>query len=364
MAISIIFVSDKLLCFMRRFRLFVPALAVLLCVAFLAVGQNPTKFTLKGNIDFVLKQFDQGAVIESVALRVYPNMTVIKNGGGEISHYGVFNGVPQMAELVVDLTIPGGSGSARVPFVLEEGVLVFDGSITPSGGKLNNSLRDLWVSFRDMKDANILDAIRKYVAKEENAPASVILLSVVARSSLNPEELLSIIEDSPQQVKGHRDVKALIGELEVEAMRVQNQKSTEKGQMFKDFSVFYDGKMQSLSDYVGKGKYVLVDFWASWCGPCRAEIPNVVNVYKKYAGENFEVVGVAINDKPENSLKAIEQLGVTYPQILGAGPEIAAIYGINSIPHVILFAPDGKVLTRGHIQGEQLEEIVKKALKK
>ena len=347
---------------MSKLRFLVLLVAAVMCLVQPAKGQEPAKYTLKGDIGSVLKQFDEGSVIESVALRVYPKMQIISNGGSAISYYGVFDGVPKFAQLVVDLTVPGGSGSAQVPFVLEAGTLVFDGGIAPSGGKLNDALRALWKELAAMKEADIPAAIKKFVMNEENAPASVILLNVVA-SALDPEITLSIIAQAPQQVRSHREVRPLITRLEAEAFRVRNMKSTDKGQKFKDFTVYYNGKEQNLSDYVGKGKYVLVDFWASWCGPCRAEIPNIINVYKKYAGADFDVVGVAINDKPQNTVAAIESMGMTYPQIIGAGPEIGAIYGINSIPHVILFAPDGTVVARG-LRGEQIEEAVKEVLKK
>lgn len=346
---------------MRKIGIVALLVTAVMCLSQTVMGQEPAKFTLKGDIGYVLKQYSEGAVIESVALRVYPKMELISNGGTTLSFYGVFDGVPQVAELVVDLTVPGGSGSSRIPFVLEEGILTFDGKIAPHGGKMNDALRALVEELPKMKEAAALEAIRKFVAKEENAPASVILLSF--STSYGAQNILDIIAGAPQKVKGHRAIQALVPQLETEAMRSRNEKSTGSGAKFKDFSVFYGGKMQNLSDYVGKGKYVLVDFWASWCGPCMQEIPILVNIHKKYAGESFEVLGVAVNDKPQNTKNAIERMQISYPQIIGAGPEIAAIYGIKGIPHIILFAPDGTILYRG-LRGEQIEEAVKKVLKK
>lgn len=136
------------------------------------------------------------------------------------------------------------------------------------------------------------------------------------------------------------------------------QTNTEK---FKDFAVTYEGKTQKLSDFVGKGKYVIVDFWASWCPPCRAEIPNLVNVHNKYKSDKFTVLGVALNDKPENSKKIMKSLGITYPQILNAGNEVAHLYNITGIPEIMLFGPDGSILAR-HLRGPQIEKIVKEVL--
>ena len=346
---------------MRTFRVFLLLVAAVLCMAGNAFGQDPAKFTLKGNLGYILGRYEKGAVIESVALRQYPNMKLISNGGNEISYYGVFDGKPQVAELVVDLTVPGGSGTSSLVFVLEEGTLVFDGGIVPQGGKLNNALRALWEELPKKKEKDALSAIKEFVSKEENAPASVILLSG-AQQFVGAENTFNLIMEAPQKVRTHWVIKSMMQRLGTDALMESNHKSTAKGMMFKDFSVFCDGKMQNLSDYVGKGKYVLVDFWASWCGPCMQEIPNLVALHEKYAGEKFEIVGVAINDKPANTKKAIANKGIKYPQIIGAGNEVSAIYGINAIPHLILFAPDGTIVQRG-MRGPQIEEVVKKALK-
>jgi thiol-disulfide isomerase/thioredoxin len=117
-----------------------------------------------------------------------------------------------------------------------------------------------------------------------------------------------------------------------------------------------------LSDYVGKGKYVLVDFWASWCGPCRGEIPTIIELYNKYAGEKFEVLGVATWDEPEDTKKAIEELGIKYPQIMNAQQAGSDAYNIEGIPEIILFAPDGTIVKRG-LRGEAMVKAVEEALK-
>ena len=134
------------------------------------------------------------------------------------------------------------------------------------------------------------------------------------------------------------------------------------GQMFTDFQAEYNGKTYKLSDYVGRGKYVLVDFWASWCGPCKAEIPNLIKVYNQYKGDKFEVLGVATWDEPKATLKAIEQMQIPYPQILNAQRAGSDAYGITGIPQIILFGPDGTILKR-NLRGEQIEATIKELFK-
>ena len=128
---------------------------------------------------------------------------------------------------------------------------------------------------------------------------------------------------------------------------------TDIGNPFVDFSVEHQGDTVRFSDYVGRGKYILVDFWASWCGPCRHEFPNLIQVHEKYKDKGLQVLGVAVWDKPEDSLRAIEDEQIPYPQIINAQKIPCVLYGINAIPEIILFAPDGTILERG-LRGEEI----------
>lgn len=124
-----------------------------------------------------------------------------------------------------------------------------------------------------------------------------------------------------------------------------------------------DGKMINLTDF--KGKYVLVDFWASWCGPCRGENPNVVNAYNKYKDKGFTVFGVSLDQNKDKWLQAITADHLTWTHVSdlkGWGNEAAKLYGISSIPQNLLLDKEGKIVgknLRGAELDAKLEEIIK-----
>lgn len=136
-----------------------------------------------------------------------------------------------------------------------------------------------------------------------------------------------------------------------------NVEATSVGKMYRNFTVDYNGKSQSLSDYVGKGHYTLVDFWASWCGPCIREIKVLKELYAKYADKGLDFLGVAVWDEPTNTESAIKQLAIPWPCIINAQSVPTDLYGISGIPCIILFAPDGKIVGR-NLRGEELENLV------
>jgi len=160
---------------------------------------------------------------------------------------------------------------------------------------------------------------------------------------------------------------AQAGDVVRNSKRLQNiietnakKRLTTEGMPFTNFTIengTRDGNSASLSDYVGKGKYVLVDFWASWCGPCIAEIPVLVEVYNSYKGDKFEILGVAVWEKREVTMNYLESNNTPWPQIIGADDIPTELYGITGIPHIILFGPDGKIVAR-RLRGNRLKEKV------
>ena len=148
--------------------------------------------------------------------------------------------------------------------------------------------------------------------------------------------------------------------------RIEVLEKTAVGQQFTDFTLpDPEGNPVKLSDIISQNKYTLIDFWASWCGPCRREMPNVIAAYKEYNKKGFGIVGVSLDNDAAAWKKAINDMGMTWAHmsdVKGWQCEGAALYGINAIPATVLVAQDGTIVARD-IRGEAIKEKLAELLK-
>lgn len=124
------------------------------------------------------------------------------------------------------------------------------------------------------------------------------------------------------------------------------------------------GEEIELKNYAGK--YVLLDFWASWCAPCRGEMPGLVKLYKECRGKNFEIIGISLDQKEEAWKKAVKELGMTWPQACDFKVwygKTAMRYNLNAVPFTVLINPDGMIEAM-NLRGEELHTAIKNVLKK
>ncbi len=217
----------------------------------------------------------------------------------------------------------------------------------------------------------IVSAGRKVLAG--NASNVEVAPQVLAEiySYMDDEALDAVLSPLSDEVKATKVVSRILGNL-------ATKKATAVGKQFVDFTVDHvagvdkDGnpvyEKKSLSDFVGKGKVMLVDFWSPWCPPCRAELPNIKAVWEQFHGDDFDVLSVAVWEESRkmtwrNTIDTAAVYGVNWLQLNNGHQEPAELYGIDSIPHMILFDKDGTILKRGDdLRGAKTAKAVAEAL--
>jgi thiol-disulfide isomerase/thioredoxin len=197
----------------------------------------------------------------------------------------------------------------------------------------------------------------EFVKNNINNPAG---RSRLGRLTILPlEQLKELISGANEETLKEYDVAKVV-------TRIQALEKTAIGKAFIDIRMPNpEGKEVALSDYAGKGKYVLIDFWASWCGPCRVEMPHVLAAYKKYKNKGFEVVGVSFDNKHDAWLKGIKDLEIPWPQmsdVKGWESEGSKLYAVSGIPHTVLLDKDGIIIAKD-LRGEALDKKLAELMK-
>lgn len=343
-----------------------------------ACGGETGSYTLTGTLQdttlngktVYLKNYDNGNTLDSA---------VVTNGVVE------FKGV---ADTIVPAVLSMADGPRLAKFVLEPGTLMLDAEKGVVKGSATNDKYTAYVLAYDSIVADYRAKAEKLTAsgvdeKEAEAQMEELMSAtdssikdlVVATMNANKDngvgyyalleyayglsktELDKALEGTADWIKNSERV----GNFKKAAESIEN---TAPGKMFTDFTVTDEtGKSTKLSDYVGKGEYVLADFWASWCGPCIREMAGLKEIYKKYNGKGLKVIGIAVWDEPQNTRDAIKRLELPWDIMVNGQKEPTEIYGIMGIPHIIMFAPDGTIVFRG-LQGEELHKEVDKVMAK
>jgi peroxiredoxin len=219
------------------------------------------------------------------------------------------------------------------------------------GDSLTKTMEGPYMSIIEAENAKLADVISKNTDK---------FASIIAIQALDPEKYFKVFVD-------------------LDANLLKKYPNNQNILMFHDMvsksmaiTVGREAPEINLPDPSGKdialsslrGKIVLIDFWASWCKPCRAEMPNVVKTYKKYKDKGFEIYGVSLDQAKENWVEAIQQDGITWPQVsdLKYWECVAArLYNVQGIPFTVLVDKEGKILGK-NLRGEELDKAVELAL--
>ena len=358
-------------------------------VAIVGCGGNKTEYTINGTLSdeafeganvFMINVENQAEKLDSA---------VVTNGTF------TFNGQLESPVIANIIALTTGNNHKMVECVVENGTIAVDmDNSKVSGTPQNEALMQIANTVKDYK-AYLRELYKEYLAaptEEERKAVEAIYDSVVtiyqAKEIAALEKAYNENSDKVlgayafyQLVKSKRDVGS-ISSVQVDSILataapvvknfslttkvldgMRNLEKTSVGKTYTDLDLLEGEAMTAtkLSQHID-GKVALIDFWASWCGPCRAEIPNIAEMHKKYADKGVVVIGLNVWDKPEAQRKTIETMNMTWLQLADTTKVATDTYGVNGIPQIMLIGKDGTILARD-LRGEAIEAAIIDALK-
>lgn len=195
--------------------------------------------------------------------------------------------------------------------------------------------------------------IRRTISNNIQRPVGYFIL-LSCYNMYSPDELIKVTDQMPDMYKNQPFVKQLREEAE-------QSKTTANGQPFINMSLpSINGGEIDLASIIKKNKLTLIDCWASWCGPCCNEMPNVVKLYQKYKSQGLEIIGVSFDEDATKWKNAVKEMNMTWPQVSELNSwdnELAKTYNVSSIPYTILISQDGIIVAQ-QLRGEELDRFV------
>ncbi len=362
--------------------------AVLSFCAYQAMAQAPFSFTVNGKLKnpssakaYIHHKWDNKNLTDSVIIT--KGKFTLNGKSAEPNMYWLTktNNINEQGNLI--FFIDGGKTTIvanmdSLPFgkvtggTAQKEYLEYNGLMQQFGTK-NQNIVNSYNEAKAKGDATTMNAkVAEYQALE--GERKTVMEGFVKTHSKSPVSAYAIYFNNQNSQAPIEELERVVGLLDKSILntkfgilaqeKVKQMRGSTIGYEANNFSqATPEGKMINLTDL--KGKYVLVDFWASWCGPCRAENPNVVAAFNKYKDKGFTILGVSFDDNKTRWLQAVEKDNLTWTQVSdlkGWGNEAGKLFGISSIPQNLLLDKQGKILAK-NLRGAELEAKLEEIFK-